>query len=101
MNIFPHAYFSYILIRIKGSSSCSRALNPGDFVSVPNLRREAETGCVIFPRGGLIRDTIRQRHDTGLIAACGQSGEQWDKIHRAMDIHVKFGISDNGHKAMI
>ena len=58
MNRYANAYFSYNLIRIKGSGSCSRAGESGDFLLIPNMTGGDRISRSKRRAGGLRRDIM-------------------------------------------
>ena len=51
--------------------------------------------------GGFLRDIMLSNEVKSLKFSMEQSGDWWDKIHGIKNIHVKIGIGDFGHKAVI
>ena len=62
MNKYANAYFSYILIRIKGSGSCSRTGENGDFVLIPKITGDNGINRANRRAGGPLRDIMAMNH---------------------------------------
>ena len=62
MNSYANAYFSYILIRIKGSGSCSRTGESGDFVLILKITGDNGINRSNRRAGGPLRDIMAMNH---------------------------------------
>ena len=71
---YTNAYFSYILIRIKGSGSCSRAGENGEFTLIPNRSGIVAVGPARGHAGGWVRGVLPMMRQSTASMASDKAG---------------------------